>query len=148
MKAKESQMPASAYTELLPQHHSALAPTPVRLLTVGIEDADHSELASFLCEPECTLYRAHTRSDAFPLIRRYRPSVVICEQFLPDGTWRDLLDDLQDAPRSPMLIVCSLLADDRLWAEVLNIGGFDVLMKPFHGTEVTRVVQMAARQVR
>jgi DNA-binding response OmpR family regulator len=47
-----------------------------------------------------------------------------------------------------MLIVCSLLADDRLWAEVLNIGGYDVLMKPFLPIEVTRVVRMAARQVR
>jgi DNA-binding response OmpR family regulator len=141
-------MPASAYTELLPRHQTSLAPTPVRLLTVGIGEAEHSELASFLCEPECKLYRAHTRSDTLPLIRRYQPSVVLCEQFLPDGTWRDVFDDLQDAPRPPMLIVCSLLADDRLWAEVLNIGGFDVLMKPFYSNEVTRVVHMAARQVR
>jgi len=141
-------MSASAYIEVLPKRQNVLAPAPVRLLTVGIGDADHSELARFLPEPESTLYRASARREALPLIRRHWPNVVMCEQFLGDGTWRDLLDDIQAGPHSPMLIVCSLLADDRLWAEVLNIGGFDVLMKPFHAKEVNRVVHMAARQVR
>ena len=80
------------------------------------------------------------------MVRSWRPNVVICEQNLPDGTWQDLLGDLQSLSRPPMLIVCSLLADDRLWAEVLNIGGYDVLMKPFQAIEVARVVRMAARQ--
>jgi DNA-binding response OmpR family regulator len=113
---------------------------------VGITDADHDQLARFLKEPECTLYRATARRDATPVIRRHRPNVVICEPSLPDGSWQDLLGDLQSQPRPPMLIVCSLLADDRLWAEVLNIGGYDVLMKPFRPVEVIRVIRMAARQ--
>jgi DNA-binding response OmpR family regulator len=141
------QMSAFAYIGVSPQQTS-LAPAPVRLLTVGIGDADHGELARFLGEPECAFYRAAGRSDALPLIRRNWPNVVICEQSLPDGSWQDLLNDIQTIARAPKLIVCSLLADDRLWAEVLNVGGFDVLMKPFHPFEVTRVVRMAARQKR
>ena len=39
----------------------------------------------------------------------------------------------------PNLIVFSRLADERLWAEVLNLGGFDVLMTPFEPEEVLRV---------
>ena len=43
----------------------------------------------------------------------------------------------------PKLIVSSRLADHRLWAEVLNLGGFDVLMTPFETEEVLRVTSSA-----
>lgn len=39
----------------------------------------------------------------------------------------------------PNLIVFSRLADESLWAKVLNLGGFDVLMMPFEPEEVLRV---------
>ncbi len=48
----------------------------------------------------------------------------------------------------PPLIVSSCLADDRLWVEVLDLGGYDLLMKPFTPVEVMRVVEMAARRSR
>jgi hypothetical protein len=35
--------------------------------------------------------------------------------------------------------VFSRLADESLWAQVLNLGGFDVLMTPFEAEEVLRV---------
>ena len=43
----------------------------------------------------------------------------------------------------PQLIVADRLADDALWAEVLNLGGYDLLMTPFEPEEVWRVVSMA-----
>jgi DNA-binding response OmpR family regulator len=39
----------------------------------------------------------------------------------------------------PNLIAFSRLADEPLWAKVLNLGGFDVLMTPFEPEEVLRV---------
>jgi FixJ family two-component response regulator len=44
------------------------------------------------------------------------------------------------------VIVTSRLADDCLWAEVLNLGSYDLLMKPFDGEETVRVLAMAMRQ--
>jgi DNA-binding NtrC family response regulator len=43
----------------------------------------------------------------------------------------------------PNLIVTSRLADDELWAEVLNLGGYDVLAQPFDPQEVYRIVFQA-----
>ena len=48
----------------------------------------------------------------------------------------------------PKLIVTSRLADAKLWGEVLNLGGFDVLEKPFIPAEVYRVVAEAWRRYR
>ncbi|MCL5744434.1 MAG: hypothetical protein M1541_11000 [Acidobacteria bacterium] len=46
-----------------------------------------------------------------------------------------------------MFIVTSRLADDALWAEVLNVDGYDLLLKPFRGEEVVRMVNAAATQI-
>ncbi len=43
----------------------------------------------------------------------------------------------------PALIVTSPAAGPRLWAEVLNLGGYDVLAQPFSTEEVLWSVQQA-----
>jgi hypothetical protein len=77
------------------------------------------------------------------MINEGRFSIAICERDLPDGTWRDILDSVRMAPRQSLLIVASKLADDYLWAEVLNLGGFDVLARPFCDREVQHVLETA-----
>ena len=72
--------------------------------------------------------------------------VVIAESRLPDGDWKNVLLELDRLPSPPNLIVASRTADDRLWAEVLNIGGYDVLAQPFEAEELRRVVAAAGRQ--
>lgn len=58
-----------------------------------------------------------------------------------------MLATCESLPNSPRLLVVSRYADERLWAEVLNLGGYDVLLKPFEPMEVTRVVAAAAMVV-
>lgn len=70
-------------------------------------------------------------------------AVVLCERDLPSGTWQELWEQVSTSPRPPFLIVTSRVADERLWAEALNLGAYDVLAKPFDRTEVTRVVSLA-----
>jgi DNA-binding response OmpR family regulator len=52
-------------------------------------------------------------------------SVVICDSDLPDGDWKDVLQHVLQARSTPVLIVTSRVADHSLWAEVLNLGGYD-----------------------
>jgi DNA-binding response OmpR family regulator len=54
-----------------------------------------------------------------------------------------VLTGLRRKPNAPALIVTSERVDDRLWAEVLNLGGYDVLMKPLDSTEVGHVINLA-----
>ena len=69
-------------------------------------------------------------------LRRNRVTVVFCESKLGDGTWKDILAHIRDQGQPPLLIVTSRVADEYLWAEVLNLGGYDVLAKPFSQTEI------------
>jgi len=50
---------------------------------------------------------------------------------------------LEAAADPAFLIVASRLADNRIWAEVLNEGGHDVLAKPFHTPEVLQSITSA-----
>ena len=75
--------------------------------------------------------------------------VVITESELPGARgWKDVLEAARCAPGSPQVIVTSRLADERLWAEVLNIGGFDVILKPFVEQELSYVIGLAWRSWR
>jgi len=68
---------------------------------------------------------------------------VVCERNLLPGTWKEMLDCLILLPQPSYLIVTAELADDYLWAEVLNLGAYDLLAKPFDGAEVSRVLSLA-----
>ena len=119
--------------------------TDFPLLVVSSDERVHLSLSRIL-QAECKLHRASGRRDALSSVRRFKPWVVVCDQNLADGDWRDLLSDLQNEKRVPPLIVSSRVADDRLWAEVLNLGGYDLLANPFAAPEVSRVVKMAANR--
>lgn len=88
---------------------------------------------------------ARTCRDGLESARRYRFPVVLCDDHLPDGTWLDIFNSIAASVDPPLLIVSSRVADAHLWAEVLNLGGFDVLAKPFRTPEVRHVVGAAFR---
>lgn len=75
-----------------------------------------------------------------------RASVVLCDEHLSDGGWRDVMRRLETAAEPPFLIVSARHASDRLWAEVLNEGGHDVLAKPFRTPEVVQSVAAGLRR--
>jgi DNA-binding response OmpR family regulator len=89
------------------------------------------------------LHRAATCKEAEEILRTVAAPVVLCESRLPDGSWQDILRRAERMVFPPPVVVTSRLADDRLWGEVLNLGGYDVLAKPFDKTEVLRVVVLA-----
>jgi DNA-binding response OmpR family regulator len=84
--------------------------------------------------------------EALVQIAQEQPDVVLCEAALPDGNWKQLLEVLAGQRDPPYLIVTSRLADDRMWAEVLNLGGYDVLAKPFDPVEIYRVIGFACQR--
>jgi len=90
---------------------------------------------------------ARTCREAWAALHREEVDVVVAEAEFPDGeSWRELLDEIENMHGSQPVIIASGLADERLWAEVLNLGGFDLLAKPLDPEELVRVIAMAARQ--
>ena len=113
------------------------------LLLIGaVEDSD-SEAASLFSQFPWPTSRVSCLRNARRLLERDLVRVIVCERGLADGTWRDVLDLAAWRPHPPPVIVTSRLADEYLWAEVLNLGGYDVLAKPLDRDEARRVIGLA-----
>ena len=132
-------------------HRSAVVPREetfqpertVTVLAISPYEEDHLFLSNIFSHTNWQLRAAHTWHDALSTLGRQRIPVLVCERQLLDATWKEVLAGLSHLPERPVLIVSSRLADEAFWAEALNLGAYDVLMKPFDATEVFRVVSLA-----
>jgi len=115
------------------------------ILFVGIAEHDSLSLDKILLNSDWQVHRAGNCQGGFELLEQHNVSVVLSEPQLSDGSWRELLNGMASLSVPPNLIVSSRLADDRLWAEVLSLGGFDVLMTPFEAKELLWVTSGAWR---
>lgn len=118
----------------------------VAVVAVSPADDDHVFLARVFDRSEWEFRQARTCAEALELLKGTEVPVVLCSAQLPDGSWRDLLARLAGQPVPPRLIVATRLADESLWAEVLDRGGYDLLAMPFDPEEVLRVASLAWRQ--
>jgi DNA-binding response OmpR family regulator len=120
----------------------------VDILAVSLARADYAALRRIIGHSRWKLRRAWNFRRALAFLRRRPHGVVITDAGLPDGAWKYLLVGLAGLPVPPNLIVSSRLADEQLWAEVLNLGGYDVLLTPFQPEELFRVASAAWREWR
>ena len=117
----------------------------VTVLSVSPAEEVHFSLQDIFSHSKWKLRKTHSLASALAVVRAQETPVVLCETDLLPGTWRDLLEQVTRAPNAPAVIVSSRLADDRLWAEALNLGAWDVLARPFVASEVYQSVSAAWR---
>lgn len=115
----------------------------VTVLSVSPLADDYYSLQAIFDHSKWELYKASSVATALTVMRTREIGVVICERDLGPCTWTDMLNELRLLPNVPPLIIASRLADERLWAEALNLGAYDVLAKPFECREVVRSVSLA-----
>ena len=136
-----------------------MAPAPFReasaqriaVLSVSPAEEDHFYLQSIFSSPDRKLFpdlaftitAKSTISAAKSALKQGRISIVVCEYDLSPGSWKELLEFVEALPAPPPLIVTSRVADERMWAEVLNLGGYDVLARPLNSEEVIRTITSA-----
>ncbi|MGA2434037.1 MAG: hypothetical protein ABSG25_01990 [Bryobacteraceae bacterium] len=73
---------------------------------------------------------------------------VLTEARLPDGNWTDVLKFAGALRFAPAVLVTDRNADDSFWAEILNLGAYDLLAQPFDSSEVQRILVNACEQLR
>jgi DNA-binding response OmpR family regulator len=130
----------------LPSHHSSVTTGPERVVTVLAVsncEEDRRSLRNIFQHSNWVMHEAACCRDARTILGKYSCAVVLCERHLPDGDWKQVLRMLESMEHPPLLVVTSHLADEVLWAEVLNLGGYDLLPKPFDQNEVVRTVSVA-----
>ena len=79
-------------------------------------------------------------------ILRNQPSVpvVITDSTLPDGDWRRILDIVAQGSANVEVVVSLRLGEHAIWLDILEQGGYDVLVEPYQHEEIQRIVEAAA----
>jgi DNA-binding NtrC family response regulator len=117
--------------------------TATMLLGVSSRREDHALLQWIFHDTNWELREARGYREALTILCNDRMPVIVCECCMPDGNWQDVLGQIVVLPNSPRLIVAACEGNERVGAEVLNLGGYDVLARPFDKTEVLRSVSRA-----
>ncbi len=116
------------------------------VLSVSPMEDDHAALNEILRQTRqvsANVKTSPTLDCAMAMLRMTRIPIIVCERDLSSGIWTELLDASSELAAPPLVIVSSMLADNRLWAEALNLGAYDVLAKPFDSGEVCWVLESA-----
>jgi DNA-binding NtrC family response regulator len=112
-------------------------------LLISPEEADHLILRSVFQRHGWTLEGALSLRSGSDMLNQKDISVIVTERDFPAGNWKDVLEISQSLTATTLVIIISRFADDYLWAEALNLGAYDVLLKPLDETEVVRVLTSA-----
>jgi DNA-binding NtrC family response regulator len=114
------------------------------VLSVSSNDEDDASLESIL-NSDWTTIASYTVASALSVLRETPIPIVIYDCDSSSGSWHGMLDHISLLPHPPLFIVSSRMADERLWAEALNLGAWDVLLKPFDADELIRIVGIASQ---
>ncbi len=116
----------------------------VVVLLITPDDNAHRRLEAIFGHSNWSLRRACRWEDAETHLRSGPIPVVVTGESFDGLSWRELWRRVRACQSAaPRFIVASRLADDPLWQEVLDEGGYNVLSVPFDAREVYWVVGRA-----
>lgn len=129
-------------------HTASSEPLRIYAIFIGSEDNSFADLDRMFAAYAWSLVRAEVWKDVLLL-----PSAEDATHFLyrhvpNNASWIEALTMINLMPSSPAFILTSWVGDERLWADVLNRGGYDLLLEPFDAVEVQRVVAAALKHTR
>lgn len=113
-------------------HVLVAMPSPRRLGLLGILERNGMKTSS-----------AGNLRDGQELLQGESFDLLIVDAELPGGPWHRLLQTIVSSAKGCEVIVCSRCGDEKLWADVLQRGAYDLLAEPFEENEVIRIANRA-----
>ena len=114
---------------------TALVMTPFR--------SDRTALEGIFKKAAWGIRTADGLPEAIALLNSQAIPIVVFDRDFPGLDWREAVQQLATGPSPRCVILASFVADDYLWEEVIHLGGYDVLPKPFRESEVIHTIEFA-----
>jgi response regulator RpfG family c-di-GMP phosphodiesterase len=115
----------------------------ITLLAVSQDRACQERLKNLAELYDWNLYLCPTCESAAALPDTVRIPIVLFDRDGLDMNWRDAFRLFLAADRSRCVVLCSPFDDNHLWQEVIRLGGYDIVRKPFREEQIVRTIQFA-----
>ncbi len=116
------------------------------ILFISTETGDADLIGRILSSVGVRVDHVSTLQEARRRLARESYSALLTASEVPDGSWTDVVDAVQHCGAAVPIVVTHPAADDSFWAEVLNLGCYDLLVQPFDCHEVQRIMALACKQ--
>jgi DNA-binding NtrC family response regulator len=116
------------------------------LLIVSAQPENRKALLGILEGLPVARFVARTISEAREVLSGKSIEIVFCEETLPDGTYRQLLEPLVEQHRSTRFVLTLSTGAWEQYLEALRLGATDVLRRPLEAIEVELVLIRAVQE--
>ncbi len=113
------------------------------VLFISPSGEDARTLSGMLDSVSIAMRRAGNFKEALRRLEAEPFGVVLTEAQLPDGNWTDVLRHLKQSGKRTAVVVTRPFADGQFWADILDLGAYDLLPQPFCCGEVQRILANA-----
>jgi DNA-binding NtrC family response regulator len=112
------------------------------VLVISSDEAELSVLVQVLSE-HAVLHSVRELGHVEGMLKDVGYDAVFCGWSVHGGTWYEALGQVQlRDPDLPVVVICRT-AGEREWIDVLDAGGFDLLVPPFEKFAVLAVLEQA-----
>jgi DNA-binding NtrC family response regulator len=119
----------------------------IRILGVSISPEDRVSLDWLADQHDWELRCVGSAREAFHVAEEIHFDLILCDRYQPGHPWREVMKGLAArAPRSCVLLI-SPVNDDQLWSDVLQQGGYDILIRPLREKAVLRSIDAAVHYI-
>jgi DNA-binding NtrC family response regulator len=119
----------------------------IRLLGVSLAPQDRISLEWLAKEHNWEVRFAFSAREGFRMASQVHFQLILCDRHQPGHPWREVMEGLvEHAPQSCVLLVAPA-NDDYLWSDVLQRGGYDILVRPLREKAVLRSVDAAVHYI-
>jgi DNA-binding NtrC family response regulator len=118
---------------------------PIATLIVSGRVENRKELSRILSSPCASVFIVGTLAHAREVLQVQPIAVVFCDEWLSDGSYRDLVSFAKDVRKNLQFIVMLSTGESREFLEALGLGA-DVIRYPLQSADVELALRRAIRR--
>ena len=115
----------------------------IRVLVVMPNPPDRSAFAEIATRAHWDLRMASSSDSAGEILKHHPADVIVCDRDVRPAGWREAMESLAAQSPQSRFILTSPATDEKLWLEVIERGGYDVITTPLHQDRVVRAINQA-----
>lgn len=113
------------------------------IVAMVVNGDDRQVLTDISAQQGLQVHFVESPEKALAGIERLRAPAALIDRNWPGSDWRAVVEELSSSPERPCVILMSGVLDERLWADVVGHGGYEVLAKPLKAEQAVRVIKLA-----